>query len=68
MNCPRCDRPGVCQDAPETGTYGTWRRRYECVNGHRFVTVETHQPTNPTAKHWLQRTLQLIATPNRSKA
>jgi transcriptional regulator NrdR family protein len=60
MNCPRCSCVGVQQDAPETGKYGTLRRRYECVHGHRFATVETYHPSRPTERHLLHNALRAI--------
>lgn len=38
MNCPKCQSNTIIYDSRRR-EHGTWRRR-ECVNGHRFSTME----------------------------
>lgn len=58
MKCPRC---GADSQVKETrpAPHLTTRRRRECFNGHRFVTVEVHEAAFCSAK---QRAVVLAQT------
>lgn len=58
MKCPRCNEPGALQDAPQAHKFETWRRPYQCANGHRFHTVEVIEPTSPVVRHQFSKLLR----------
>lgn len=59
MKCPICGEP--CQRVLETraGRHGTTRRVRVCQLGHRYATVEVHEPVFCSAK---QRAKDFAAT------
>lgn len=71
MNCPRC---GATSGVVETRvmTSLTTRRRRECVNGHRFTTIEIPSQAYGSARQRLavfaRTTAQRIALWKRDKA
>lgn len=59
MKCPRCGAPSEVRETRDASLFTT-RRRRECLNGHRFTTVEMHQAAACSAKQRLAALAQTI--------
>ncbi len=63
MKCNRCNADSRVVDSREA-PHDTVRRKRECENGHRFITIAMHSDTAsqaPHAKQYARRTTKRVA-------
>lgn len=61
MKCPECGKPTIVKDSRESGA--DHRRRRECLNGHKFTTMEyTVGTTNHDLRQLVNQLNEMLGT------